>query len=66
MFINFNIRTYRSWVSRNINSFIYKGGVNVIVIPEALNTYCILVKYFGFSSDWQSFEEWQYKFKDLF
>ena len=52
MFINFNIRTYRSWVSRNINSFIYKGGVNVIVIPKALNTYCILVKYFGFSSDY--------------
>ena len=38
----------------------------MIVIPKALNTYCILVKYFGFSSDWQSFEEWQYKFKDLF
>ena len=66
MFINFNIRTYRSWVSRNINSFIYKGGVNVIVIPEALQVYCILVKYFGFDDSWTSFEKWQYKFKDLF
>ena len=66
MFINFNIRTYRSWVSRNINSFIYKGGINVIVIPEALQVYCILVKHFEFDDSWTSFEKWQYKFKDLF
>ena len=66
MFINFNNRINHGWISRDINSFIYKGGVNVIVIPEALQVYCILVKHFGFDDSWTSFEKWQYKFKDLF
>lgn len=38
----------------------------MIIIPEALQTYCILVKHFGFDDSWTSFEKWQYKFKDLF
>lgn len=38
----------------------------MIIIPKALNTYCILVKHFGFDKSWTSFEQWQYKFKDLF
>ena len=35
-------------------------------IPEALNAYCYLVKYFGFENSWEAFAKWQYKFKDLF
>ena len=66
MLIIFNNRINHGWISRDINSFIYKGGINVIVIPEALQVYCILVKHFGFDDIWTSFEKWQYKFKDLF
>ena len=66
MLITINYRTHHGWISRNINSFIYEGGVNMIIIPKALNTYCILVKHFGFDKSWTSFEQWQYKFKDLF
>ena len=32
------------------------------IIPEALQAYCYLVKYFGFSNNWQAFVEWQDKF----
>lgn len=38
----------------------------MIVIPNALKAYCILVKHFGFDDSWTSFEQWQYKFKNLF
>ena len=38
----------------------------MIIIPEALQVYCILVKDFGFDDSWTSFEKWQYKYKNLF
>lgn len=28
----------------------------MIIIPEALQVYCILVKHFGFDDSWTSFE----------
>ena len=66
MLITINYRTHHGWISRNINNTIHEGGVNMIVIPDALQAYCILIKYFGFDKSWTSFEQWQYKFKDLF
>lgn len=31
-------------------------------IPEALEAYCYLVKYFGFDNSWEAFLVWQNKF----
>lgn len=34
----------------------------MIIIPQALQAYCTLIKYFDFDNSWTSFEKWQYKF----
>ena len=38
----------------------------MIIIKEALQAYCVLVKNFGFDESWEAFAKFQYKFKDLF
>lgn len=38
----------------------------MIIIIKALKEYCILVEHFGYDDSWSSFENFQFKFKNLF